>query len=144
MSGRTPEGSNEQLRQKLTARPEILEAYLFGSSARGEAQPHSDLDVAVYLASRPASSPFGYAAELTAELMAALGFDRVEVVILNDAPPLLYHRVLRDGIRLFARDLAATPTREGRALSRYCDYAVQLRKIDAALAGRIEAGEFGQ
>ena len=30
-------------------RPEILEAYIFGSHARGQAQVHSDLDAAVYV-----------------------------------------------------------------------------------------------
>ncbi|HEV8440779.1 MAG TPA: nucleotidyltransferase domain-containing protein [Methylomirabilota bacterium] len=33
----------------LEARGEILEAYLFGSKVTGSAQPHSDVDVAVYL-----------------------------------------------------------------------------------------------
>jgi hypothetical protein len=44
---------------------------------------------------------------------------------------------LRDGVRLFARDLAATTAREGRALSRYCDYVPQLAKVDAAAAARL-------
>ena len=117
----------------LEARPEVLEAYVFGSVARGEAQPHSDIDVAVYLdRSRCTREGFGPAAELTAELMRALGTNRVEVAVLNDASPLLYHRVLRDGIRIVSRDLAASTTREGQALSRYCDYVPQLAKVDAA------------
>jgi hypothetical protein len=117
----------------LEARPEVLEAYVFGSVARGESQPHSDIDVAVYLdRGRCAGGGFGPAAELTAELMRALGTNRVEVAILNDASPLLYHRVLRDGIRVVSRDLAASTTREGQALSRYCDYVPQLAKVDAA------------
>ena len=68
----------------------------------------------------------------------------LDVVVLNDAPPLLYHRVLRDGERLLSRDLAATTTREGRALSRYCDYLPQLRKIDRELARRLADGSFGR
>lgn len=131
------------LREVLAHRPEILEAYVFGSFARGEAQPHSDLDVAVYLSSLPVEGP-GADAEIAADLMRALGSDRVDVVILNQAPPLLYHRVLRDGFRLFARDLAATSVREGRALSRYCDYVPQLAKIQAARAERSARGEFGR
>lgn len=91
-----------------------------------------------------AQTQFGYAAELTADLGALLGTDDVDVVVLNQAPPLLYHRVLRDGSRLLARDMAATTTREGRALSRYCDYLPQLRKIDAAHAARIGDGGFGR
>ncbi len=37
----------ERIARFLAGRPEILEAYPFGSHARGEAQPHSDVDVAV-------------------------------------------------------------------------------------------------
>ena len=135
----------ESLRRSLGARPEILEAYLFGSQARRGAQLHSDVDVAVYVdPDRLVDSLFGYAAELTAEIVALLQSNDVDVVVLNRAPPLLYHRVLRDGLRLFTRDAPATTTREGRALSRYCDFVPHLRKIDVAHAARIEDGGFGR
>jgi len=39
----------DELARTLAARPEICEAYLLGSQARGDAQPHSDVDVAVYV-----------------------------------------------------------------------------------------------
>lgn len=133
----------EPIRAVLGARPEVLEAYLFGSQARGEARATSDVDVAIYVERVPETS-FGYEAELAADLMKALGRSRVDVVLLNRAPPLLYHRVLRDGVRLLARDLRATSAREGRALSRYCDYRPQLAKLDAAVRARLERGEFGQ
>lgn len=54
------------------------------------------------------------------------------MVVLNRAPPVLYHRVLRDGRRILTRDLRATTTREGYALSRYCDFLPQIAKIEAA------------
>ena len=140
-----PQQLIETLKERLGARPEILDAYLFGSAAHGRAQPHSDVDVAVYIdPDRARGSPFGYAAELTADLSAALRRDGVDVLLLNQAPPLLYHRVLSDGLRVVARDLAATTTREGRALSRYCDYVPHLRKIDVAHTARIERGDFGR
>ncbi|MGH8722839.1 MAG: type VII toxin-antitoxin system MntA family adenylyltransferase antitoxin [Burkholderiales bacterium] len=121
----------------LARREEVLEAYLFGSQATGLAQPHSDIDIAVYVDERRAAhSGFGYAAELTAALIAALRTNAVDVAVLNRAPPLLYHRVLRDGRRLLSRDLRATTTREGYALSRYCDYVPQLAKIEAARAAK--------
>jgi predicted nucleotidyltransferase len=129
----------------LARRTEILEAYLFGSRARGDASAHSDVDVAVYVdRGLLPDAPFGYVAELTTELIRALGRNDVDVVLLNDAPPLLYHRVLRDGRRLVSRDLADTTRREGYALSRYCDYLPQLRKIAAAQRRRIDGGAFGR
>lgn len=135
----------ERAKRLLDGRPEVLDAYVFGSLARKETQPHSDVDVAVYVDSAALPDlPFGYAAALTAELMTALGRDDVDVVVLNDASPLLYHRVLRDGERLVTRDLASTTTREARALSRYCDYLPQLRKIEQAHAARISRGSFGR
>jgi len=75
-----------RLAESLEPREEILEAYLFGSTATGSTQAHRDLDVAVYLADpRPPASPFGYTADLAALLMPALGTPRVDVVVLN--PP---------------------------------------------------------
>ena len=134
-----------QLGAALGGRPEVLEAYLFGSTARGESRPHSDIDVAVYLDPDLAGpSLLARAAEIGAELGAALGTNAIDVVALNSASPLLYHRVLRDGIRILARDLPATTRRAGQALSRYCDYLPQLAKIDAAHHRRIAAGEFGR
>ena len=141
----TPPTLSMKLRAFFEARAEVLEAYLFGSAAAGSAQAHSDVDVAVYLREpRPPASAFGYVADLTAALMHVLRINRVDVVILNEAPPLLYHRVLRDGVRILSRDLRATTTREGQALSRYCDFLPQLEKIDAAHRARTKGGRFGR
>lgn len=130
------------LASTLARRAEVQEAYLFGSHARGEARAHSDVDVAVWVSDIP-DAPFGYEAGLAADLMAALGENRVDVVLLNRAPPLLVHEAIR-GVRVFSRDLRATTVREGRAISRYCDWLPQLAKIDRALQRRLALGEFGR
>ena len=130
----TVDGLVERIAAVLAGRDEIQEAYLFGSCARDARQAHSDIDIAVNINKDAATmSGFGYQATLTSVLMSGLATNRVDVVVLNDASPLLYHRVLRDGIRVLSRDLRATTVREGRALSRYCDYVPQLAKIDAAM-----------
>lgn len=126
----------ERIARALERRDEVLEAYLFGSHAAGTARAHSDIDIAVYIREAPgAASGYGYAAELTSHLMRALGTNDVDVVVLNRAPPVLYHRVLRDGCRILSRDLRATTVREGYALSRYCDFLPQLVKMEHARAG---------
>ena len=122
-----------RLSEALEPRAEILEAYLFGSHARGQARPDSDIDVAVYIdEERAEEGDWGYRAELATALMAALRADDVDIVVLNRAPVLLYHRVLRDGVRLISRDLRATTVRAGQALSRYFDFLPQFDKMDAA------------
>jgi predicted nucleotidyltransferase len=142
---RISEAVLDTLRERLERRPEILEAYLFGSHARDEAMPHSDIDIAVYVdRERLPPAPWGYTAELITDLMAGLGRNDIDIVVLNDAPPLLYYQVLRDGERLLSRDLAATTTREGYAYSRYCDYLPQLRKIGRELDRRLADGSFGR
>ena len=122
-----------RLADALAPREEILEAYLFGSRARGQARRDSDVDVAVYVdEARVRASAWGYQADLTTDLMVAIGTNDIDVVVLNRASILLYHRVLRDGVRVLSRDLRATTTRAGQALSRYFDFLPQLDKMDAA------------
>jgi len=129
------------LRELLEPRPEVLDAYLFGSTARARQQQRSDVDIAVYVdEGRCEEDGFGYHAELTTALMSGLRTNAVDVVILNRAPPLLYHRVLRDGIRVLSRDLRATTVREGRALSRYCDFLPYLNKLDGTMRGSRPRG----
>ena len=133
MQEKTSQSLEQLIARLLEPRPEVLEAYLFGSHAHGAAQPHSDVDVAVYVdEAKVKESTFGYRAQLTTEIIASLHNNDVDLLILNDAPPLLYYHVLRDGIRVLSRDLAATTTREGYAASRYCDFVPHLAKMDAA------------
>ena len=131
-----------RLTSALREREEILEAYLFGSHARGQAQSQSDIDVAVYIDEWQADDgAWGYQAQLTTDLMAALGRNDVDVVVLNRASILLYHRVLRDGVRLLSRDLQATTNRAGQALSRYFDFLPQLDKMERARRQAAETAD---
>lgn len=142
---RSREETIAALREALERRAEVLDAYLFGSVARGEERADSDVDVAVYLdPATPRDAGWGAAAEIGTDLIAALGRNDVDVVVLNEAGPLLYHRVLRDGERILARDPLATSAREGYALSRYCDWVPQMAKIEAARKWRREQGGFGR
>ena len=133
------------LQATLQPRVEVLEAYLYGSCARGDAASHSDIDVAAFVTSDSLLVPgFGIAAQLSALLQTGLRRSDVDLALLNCASPLLYYRVLRDGVRILSRDLAATSNREGMALSRYCDYLPQLRIVELEHRNRIAAGGFGQ
>ena len=99
------------------SRPEVLFAFLFGSFAKSKETALSDIDLAVYIdasfltqtrKTRP--SLFDLRNEMTSQLMGALKFNEVDLIFLNDASPLLRHRILTQGERLMARD----PIREQR------------------------------
>jgi predicted nucleotidyltransferase len=65
----------------LRAHPEVVFAYLFGGLARGERQPMSDVDIAVFLADvRRADKT---KAELLGSLSGLLGTDEIDLVVLN-------------------------------------------------------------
>jgi predicted nucleotidyltransferase len=114
----------------VAARSEVVFALLFGSRAQGSARPDSDWDIAVYVDEQvDARGRFQLRRELAASLEPNIS---VDIVVLNDAPPLLAHRALcgelivdRDRsryVRFFVRTLGfafdEAPTRQLHAEAR--------------------------
>jgi predicted nucleotidyltransferase len=119
--------STKKLARTIAKRREVQAAYLFGSAATGRTHPGSDVDVAVLLARRPpASGSLAYRLRLMTELGAALHRSDVDVVILNDAPPLLAHRVLSKGTLIFERSKAARVRFQVRVAAQYADLVPML------------------
>ena len=97
-----------------------LAVYLFGSVARGEARPRSDVDVAVLFAKDPPGTLDAPQLALEGELERSLRAP-VQVVALNHASADLVHRVLRDGRLVLDRDRAARIHFEVRSRNEYFD-----------------------
>ena len=96
-----PKGALATIQSRLAADPAVLFATLFGSRASGAPRADSDWDLAVFL--DPSLDGLSRSAK-RAQLIAALEPEyRVDLVVLNDAPPLVAHRALC-GERLFVRD----------------------------------------
>ena len=98
----------------------LLAAYLFGSVARGTNSSSSDVDVGVLLRTTPSGNLNDLRFGLEGDLERALG-RTTQVVVLNNAPPDLVHRVLRDGMLLLDRDRAARIRFEVRVRNEYFD-----------------------
>jgi len=110
----------------------IVSVYLFGSIARGSGHSESDVDVAVLLdrRSHPERASRGEARiRITADLIRALTFDNVDVVILNDAPPELAARIVLDGLCVFRGDPEADHRFVRDTLLRWGDLAPFLRRM---------------
>jgi len=133
-----------ETREAFARRPEVLVAYLFGSHARGKPTPVSDVDFAVLLSETvPRESYLDYRIALTQELSRIVRSDEVQVVILNQAPPLLAYKVIVEGRPLLCREELARLRFRTDATRRYLD-TKPLRRIQGkATARRIRENRFG-
>lgn len=100
--------------------PGVAAAYVFGSVARGESRPESDVDVGVLYTEQPPATLQGVVGDLRRVLQRALGRE-VDLVVLNDAPPDLVHRVLRDGVLVCDRDRPTRLAFEVKSRNAYWD-----------------------
>jgi predicted nucleotidyltransferase len=96
--------------------------YLYGSVARGQARPDSDIDIGVLFATGPPPTLDApqFAIEAALERLLA---SPVQVVALNRAPADLVHRVLRDGRLVLDRDRSARIRFEVQSRNEYFDLA---------------------
>lgn len=134
-------------RRKLAAaldRDPIAAVYLFGSQATGAAGPLSDVDVAVALSRASRDVTLDVRPDLLAAASEALGTDEVDVVLVDQATPLLRHRVLRDGVLLVERDPRARVRFETRALLDYLDTAPLRETLADGRRARLAEGRFGR
>ena len=109
----------------LETLPEAWALYVYGSTARGDAGPASDVDLAVLL---PPGRRIPDKLSLMATLAAALGRD-VDLVDLREAGDFLRMEVLRDGKVLHAADPDRLLEWEARAMSSYFDHRFRIRGI---------------
>jgi predicted nucleotidyltransferase len=121
----------EVLREQLAALPAVRLAAAFGSVARGEERPGSDLDLGLVL------DPDSLA--LRREVEVALGRAagrEVDFVYLNEAPPLLRFEIARDGVLLLERQPYDWTDFKARAMIDWWDWAPTARMITQTILRR--------
>lgn len=144
MSDDTPRVDLDGIAAYLAQQPDVIAAYLFGSTVRGQAGPMSDVDIAVFL-----DSPGDSETALERQLQLMIDMDQfadreVQVVILNRAGPILAYQVIRDGQLLFERDRAKRVAFEVRAMKLYFDLQPMLVEQNRALLARIREVGLGK
>lgn len=125
--------------------PGVVAAFLIGSQATGRATDASDLDLAVWL--EPGLSidaRWDLRLRLLGEATALARSDAVDLVVLNDAPPLLQHRALRDGRRILERDRVQRVRLDTRAVLDYLDTQPLRDELARGLRHSLEEGTFGR
>lgn len=133
------------LAETLGRHPAVVAGYVFGSQATGTAGVLSDVDVGVWLDARlEPLARHELGVRLAWEAARALHGAEVQVVVLNDAPPLLIHRVLGNRIALIEGDPQARANLESDALIRYLDTIPLREELSRGLERRMETGSFGR
>ena len=117
-------------------RKDVSLAFVFGSFVRREMTAVSDIDVGIYFY----SSPDFYQVNAIKDDLSALLKRDVDVVVLNDASPVIKMQVLKKGILVFETCKNNYSAFYGDTVKQYDDLK-QIRKKceDNILKGRIYA-----
>ena len=119
--------------------PSVVFAYLFGSTVTGQGwKTVKDVDVAVWF--RP-DYKLEEGERLREELAKHLGTP-VDIVVLNEAPPLLRYEILRNGRLIFCSDEDERIEREVRMLLEYYDLEPMRTRMESDLKKMIREGRF--
>jgi len=124
----------------------IVAFFLFGSYVTGKATSMSDVDFAFLLdKSIKRESYLPEKLRIMGELSISLGVDKLDVVILNEAPPGIGYRVIKEGHLLHLREEKKSQLikYKVRTLDQYFDYKPVQRLMSEGLKKRIKEGEFG-
>ena len=101
----------------LLADEKIIFAYIFGSYVNGKLRADSDIDIAIYLEKE--IEPEAYL-EMKMNLTDACKSE-VDLVILNEATPLLKYQIYKNNILLFTRDKTMESNYKVKTLFEYND-----------------------
>ncbi len=126
----------------LAADDAIEFALLFGSFARGNPRPWSDVDIAIFVAQPLDLLEVG---QLTAALERSVG-RTVDLLVLNTAierNPALAYNVIREGSLLFCRRHETFVDCKTKIMLQYLDTAFLRAMVERALAERLKTGRFG-
>ncbi|MDX6654503.1 MAG: uncharacterized protein QOH18_1213 [Solirubrobacterales bacterium] len=138
------EAARERLAEALD-RDGVVAAMLIGSQARGTAGPLSDVDIAYWHDPGLArDESWGLRLALIGAAEEALRTSEVDLVALNEAPPLLRHRAIRDAESLVERDRDERVRLETRALLDYFDTMPLRAALQAGVKRRLKEDRFGR
>ena len=117
-------------------------AYLFGSTVRGDANELSDVDIAVMLdESLSKKDMFNEELNLISELTCVLKSDKIDLVVLNDAPLLLKYNVIKNG-HILKSDETQRIAFETHVMSRYLDERYYIKRHTDMTLQRIARSGF--
>ena len=125
------------MRSILDRHPEIAAAWLFGSAARGELRPDSDVDVGLLLRdpAKKAADVYAMLGDLAARIEVVVAPRTVDVVLLEHQGPVFAHEALIDGLLIVEHDRERRIDFEATTVMRGIDFRPTW---ELATAGQVE------
>ena len=125
------ESIKKNIAKYFSGKEEVLFAYIFGSLPKKTANKLSDIDIAIYIdTNKLARSEFryGYQSEVLTDMIKISQTSKVDLVILNSAPPLLKHRVIYHGELIYSADEKERIRFQVDTINMYMDYKMLHKK----------------
>jgi len=141
----TLERTTERLRAFFSARDDVEAAWVFGSVARGNAGPMSDVDVAILPAAAVAREAWwDLRLDLMSRLPGVLGVHEVDVVAVPEASVVLGFEIASEGVQVFGEWSRVAAEAVIAAVTEYWDYADVRARAREALGERMRAYAAGE
>ena len=114
--------NEEKLIKLFQKYDEVQLVYLFGSTARGENNQFSDIDIAVRVKdSMSKKDRFKLQLQLLSDLTSILATDKIDLIIMNEVSLSLNYEIIKSNHSIFVRDHLQKTEFEHKILSKYLD-----------------------
>ncbi len=127
----------KELTEYFSSKDSIILAYLFGSTVRGDTGRLSDVDIGVLLDEKLSKKDrFDLELKLMGEIAALIKKNKIDLVVLNEAPLLLAYNIIKNGIILKSSEIERVKF-ETKLLSMYMDEKYYIKRHTEETLKRI-------
>jgi predicted nucleotidyltransferase len=127
----------KELSEYFSNKDSVILAYLFGSTVRGDTGILSDVDIGVLLDEKLSKKErFYMELELIGEITALIKKNKIDLVVLNEAPLLLAYNIIKNGIILKSSEIERVKF-ETKILSMYMDEKYYIKRHTEETLKRI-------
>ncbi len=127
----------KELSEYFSNKDSVILAYLFGSTVRGDAGRLSDVDIGVMLDEKLSKKDrFDLELKLIGEIAILIKKNKIDLIVLNEAPLLLAYNIIKIGI-ILKSDETARVKFETKILSMYMDERYYIKRHTEKTLKRI-------
>jgi len=131
----------KELTEYFSSKDSVIVVYLFGSTVRSDAGRLSDVDIGVLVDENLSKNArFDLELKLMGEIAGLIKKNKIDLIVLNEAPLLLAYNIIKDGIILKSDEVERVRF-ETKILSMYLDEKYYIKRhTDETLKRIAEVG----